>query len=271
MFNHLFAKVAMLALSLAAVPVFAQPAGPGGIQGPSNDDFVITNGDLVVRDNRPAVRTRLDSATGDWFGFDPNGRRVILMDQSGANVFLGGNGTGSDGDIVLFSDGVSDQATGNASIHLDAGAGVIRLGGGTERGQMVLRNAAGDQHILLDGGDASAFIGNTGHRGRLEVRDANGTATAAIDGAAGRIRANQVISRHSGQGGAEGIDSASVYVESRNPAIALLDTTSGNTQGWYVQAGSTGRLVFSAGDTGGLANRVLVLEPDGGVCLGSCN
>lgn len=260
-----FATLALaLAVSVSAGATASQPITVA-------NDEVITNGDLVIRDNQPEVRTRLDSASGDWFGFDEEGRRVIHMDQGGANLFLGGNGSNDDGDVVLFSETANDQNTNNSSIHLDGGQGAIRLGGGGETGQMVLRNPTGDQRIFFDGGEGLAVIGNTGQHGRFEVRNGAGTATAEIDGAAGRLRANQIVSRQAGQGGSEGIDSASFYLDSRNPAIGLRDRTGGNSEGWYVQSSSNGRLVFNAGDTNGLGNRVFVLSQDGSVCLGNCN
>jgi hypothetical protein len=242
--------------------------------GNPNQDFELENRDLVVRDSANTVRVRIDSGTGNYTASTAAGARSVHIDEPGANLFLGGSGSNAandDGDIVLFSETATDQQTSNASIHLDGGEGLIRLGGGGETGQMVLRNPAGDQHILLDGGDALAVVGNTGQRGRLELRNAQGNATVDIDGAEGRLRAEQIISRANGRGGAEGIDSASVLIESRNPALAFRDTTGGNQTGWYVQTGSTGRLLFQAGTTSGLGETVLVLEPDGSVCLGNCN
>lgn len=273
------ASVAALIAASGANPAAAQPADLPIAD--NAQDLVLENRDLVIEDDDGDVRVRIDATTGSYFGNTEGERRAFHLDQPGANMFLGGSGSpqsNDDGDLLLFSDTATAQEVGQASIHLDGGRGVILLGGAGETGQMAISAANGAQRVFLDAGNAELILGNgaqgqpgPGLRGRLSLRNADGDTTAAIDGAAGRIRANQIISRASGAGGANGIDSASIFVESRNPALALLDTTGGNTTGWYVQAGSSGRLIFHPGTTGGLDGRVLVLSPDGGVCLGACN
>jgi hypothetical protein len=144
---------------------------------------------------------------------------------------------------------------------------------------MVLRDATGAQRVFLDSTDAQLIIGNgiergasgSGHRGRVEVRNAAGDATAIVDGATGRVRANQIVSRASGTGSRTGVDGASVFVRSDNPAIGLLDDSGGNSNGWYVQSSSTGKLLFQAGTTTGIGNTVMVLDQDGEICFGACN
>lgn len=259
---------ALVLTALLAGPAPAQPTD--GIASPNND-LVIRNGDLVIRDHANRVRTRLDSASGDWRSIDAGGRTRVRVDQGGANIFAGGNDSDQDGDIVLFSEGSPDQETRNASIHLDGGGAFIRLGGGGEHGKMVLRNDDAEQNILLDGENAHAVVGNAGHAGTLFMRNRGGDNTAVIEGATGQVRAGQVVSRHGSAGGSQGIDSASVYVASRDPALALHDTTGGNERGWYVQASSAGSLIFSTGTTQGLGGRVMVLGQDGSVCFGNCD
>ncbi|MEM7721191.1 MAG: hypothetical protein AAF376_02350 [Pseudomonadota bacterium] len=277
--KRIAANALALIAAIGADPAIAQPIDLP-IAG-NSQDLVLEHQDLVIEDFSGDVRVRIDATTGSYFGNTDGERRAFHLDQPGANMFLGGSGspqTNDDGDILLFSDTATAQEVGQASIHLDGGRGVIFLGGAGETGQMALRADDGAQRVFLDAGNAELILGNgdqgqpgPGHRGRLSLRNADGDTTAAIDGAAGRIRANQIISRANGQGGADGIDSASIFVESRNPALALLDTSGGNSSGWYVQSSSTGRLIFHPGTTAGLDGRVLVLSPDGGVCLGACN
>ena len=92
-----------------------------------------------------------------------------------------------------------------------------------------------------------------------------------VNGNSGQFAGRQIVSAHSTAAGTRGIDTASIYVQSRNPAVGLLDNTDGNTDGWVMQASSGGALSFSAGDTDGLSGQVFVLQPDGDVCIGVCD
>jgi hypothetical protein len=133
MYYPLFTGAALIALSLVPQPVIAQPIiDEVQIQ---NDDFVVSNGDIVIR-NDGSERVRVDAETGSTSIRDADGNRTIFIDQPGANLFLGGGGgagNNDDGDLVLFSDGATEQDTANASIHLDGGQGQIFLGGGRNR------------------------------------------------------------------------------------------------------------------------------------------
>lgn len=255
---------------LLATTAFGQPI-TNEITNDIANDLTIRNGDLIVRDGQNRLRTRIDSDSGDWRSVTPQGDTAVHVHQGGANIFVGGNGTGEDGDIVLFSDSAQNHNTSNASIHLDAGTGAQRLGGGGENGRLVLRAPNNDQRILLDGQNAQVIIGNDTRRGRLFVRNTAGENTAVINGANGRIRANQIVSRHNHSAPQNGIDTASIYVEGADPAIALRDTSGNSNAGWLVQSGSTGRLLFHTGTTSTLGDPVFVLEQDGSVCLGNCD
>lgn len=259
--------IGLAVLQIAASGVAsAQP--PPIVVSPDND-FVLDNRDLVIRDSASRVRVRLDAQSGDIRVFDTNGNTVAIIQQAGRNISLGGNGRA--GDLVLLPRAATTQDVNNASVHLDGADGTQRLGGAGTDGRLVLRDGAGRQRILLSGKTADLTLGQEGRDGDVFVRDANGDPTVTLDGAQGLVQANQIVSSHAASGGSEGIDTASIYLESRNPAIGLRDTTGGNTQGWFVQAGSSGGLNFNAGDPNGLGNRVFVLEPDGAVCIGACN
>ncbi len=243
------------------------PGHIGGIQAP-NDDFVLQNRDLVIKDSTSKVRIRLDAQSGDIRVLDPDGKTVALIEQAGRNMWLGSGGAG--GDIVLLPKGKTGQTLDNASVHIDGDGGNLILGGAETDGQLVLRTKAGKQVISLDGKTADLILGQEGQDGDVLVRNATGNPTITLDGASGQVDAGQIISNHSASGSSGGIDTAAVYVESKNPAVSLLDTSGGNSRGWMIQAGSTGSLVFNPGNLTGLNDRVFVLQPDGGVCIGAC-
>lgn len=256
----LFSTMAFLAGTAAA-----QPPGFGA----NTNDFVLKNRDLVIRDSANRVRIRLDAQSGDIRVLDVDGNTVALIQQQGRNLLLGGNGRG--GDLVLLPRAATGQDLASASVHIDGSNGTQSLGGGGEDGQLVLRNKNGKQRIFLDGETADLILGQEGADGDLFVRNASGQAKVTLDGTTGRVRAGQIVSEHSTSGSTGGIDTASLYLESANPAIGFRDSTGGNTQGWLIQSGSGGGLHFSAGDLGGLGKKVFVLQPDGGVCIGTCN
>jgi hypothetical protein len=263
-----------------ALPVAGGGPGagaPGTVVTPSAD-LVLNNRDLVIRDAANRERTRLDAQSGDWRGRDQSGKTIVLIEHQGRNLFLGGNGRG--GDLVLLPGGAATQDLSKASVHLDGDNGTQTIGGGGAHGRLVVKNGSGKQRIFLSGETADLILGQEGGDGDIIVRNASGVPKIKLDGAsggvqastiqAGQINGSQILSNHSSSGPSQGIDSASVYIESNDPAIGLRDTTNGNTNGWYVQSSSDGRLLFSTGTTSGLNKVVFVLNPNGALCLGAC-
>jgi hypothetical protein len=278
---------------LTADRVSAQPPTPTPeppIGDPSANDFVLNNRDLVIRDGANRVRIRADAQTGDIWIFGANGEAAARIEENGSNMWLVDGG-----DLVLLGPGVTDQDLTNARVHIDGDTGTQSLGGAGRNGQLVLRDSAGRQRVLVSAQMADLILGQEGAAGDVFVRNsegepmvtlrgASGQVTAGdvfvrnsegenmvtLSGASGRVAAGQMVSAHSASG-SEGIDTASVYLESGNPAIGLRDNTGGNSQGWMIEANNAGSLSFSAGTTNGLNEQVFVLQPDGGVCIGSCN
>jgi len=261
------ALVTVLALVAVLGESRAQPGGSpvGDFDDVSQNDFVLDHRDLVIRDGAGRVRLRLDSESGDIRVLDNEGETVALIEQRGRNLWLGGNGRA--GDFVLIPRGRTGQSLGNASVHIDGTNATQALGGAGTRGRLVLRDGEGRQRILLNGGTGDLVLGQEGRDGDVFVRNEAGEETATIDGADGTIRAGRIIAE---RGGAGGIDSASLYLESRDPSIGLRDTTGGNERGWHVQSASNGALIFAPGTTTGLDGRAFVLRPNGGVCIGAC-
>jgi len=274
MFFRLFVSSVSLLILYAAPPAISDPTD---VTTEAGGDFVIADGDLVVLDGRNTVRVRIDSDTGSYFAHDEEGRRSVHIDQPGANLVLGGSGGGredDDGDLVIFSNRASEHDVNDAAIHLDGGAGAVRVGGGGEPGLLVLRTRTGRQRILLDARSAALVLGNGGQggaAGHLEMRAANGATTIDLEADSGEITAERLSLSGSGAGGREGIDSATLFLSSNNPSLALLDDTAGNRNGWYIQSGTAGQLVFQTGTPDGIGQRVMVLDTDGSVCLGACD
>lgn len=235
----------------------------------NNNDFELKNRDLVIRDSKNRVVARIDAQSGgDFRIIDPKGKTITLIEKNGSNLWLGGNG--KDGDLVLLPRGKTGQNLSNASVHINGDDGTQILGGAGTDGQLVLRNKQGKQRILINAKKAQIILGQEGVDGDIFVRDAKGKPMVTLDGSKGKVQANQIISKHSSSGGSGGIDTASIFVQSKNPAIGLHDNTGGNKKGWMIQAGSTGGLSFHKGDQNGVSSRALVLKPDGGVCIGAC-
>lgn len=236
------------------------------IVSPSND-LVLGDRDLVIM-NGSKVRTRLDSDSGDWRSIDANGNTVILLDQSGSNIFVGGGGR--DGDLVLLPREATSPTLDTASVHLDGSNATQRLGGGGQSGRLVLQDRT-SQRIFLDATQASLIVGQAGEAGDIIVRNAGGAQRASIDGATGNVSAaGQFRSQHAGNTAA-GLDTAALYLESANPSLGLLDNTNGNARGWYLQAGVEGQLVFSTATPNAVGAAKFVLSPNGAICLGACN
>ena len=75
--------------------------------------------------------------------------------------------TGLDGDLLLFAEHGRQRFTDTASIHLDAAAGNLRLGGQGQDGDVILREAFGDDRIRMDAGEGNIFVGGNGVDGDL--------------------------------------------------------------------------------------------------------
>ena len=258
--------IVLISGCLAATAALSQPTDFDDFV--TGEDFVLRGKDLVIRDNQDRIRMRFDAQTSDIRIFGPGGNLIALFEQRGRNLWIGGHNRG--GDLVLLPRAGTDQTLDNASIHFDGTDATQRIGGGGVDGRIVLRDGQAGQRIFLNGANADALLGGAGADGDVVVRDNAGQPTLRLDGQSGRLQSNQIVSHHSGTGPSDGVDSASVFVRSANPSIGLLDETGGNRRGWYVQAGQQGNLVFSTGDTNGLTENVMVLEPDGAVCLGAC-
>jgi len=109
---------------------------------------------------------------------------------------------------------------------------------------------------------------------RFDIQSGGDFIQFGEDGTSQTLRLNsggQIISRHRTSVGKDGLDSASNYVESRDPAIALRDTTNGNQKGWLLQTSSTGALSFRSGDLAKPDKKAFVLNADGSVCIGTCD
>ena len=234
-------QIGLFALALGtASPVSAQNAPALDFVPATDDDIVVNNADIIV---------------------NTNGRERIRLD-------------GSDGSVGLRPTGTPNENAETTSVHLGSN-GSQTLGGAGTDGLLVLRNGANRPRISMHADTGDVVVGLDGSRGRVTVRNAAGNRTIRLDGESGRLGARevetsgQIKSEHSSSGEARGVDTASLYLESRNPAIGLLDTTSDNIQGWYIQSGSEGQLVFKAGTTGGLEATMFTMSPDGAICLGA--
>lgn len=250
---------------LTADRASAQPPTPQLPMIPVGNDFVLNNRDLVIRDGTNRVRIRADAQTGDIWIFDRNGEATARIEEDGSNMWLVDGG-----DLVLLGPGVTEQNLTNARVHIDGDEGTQWLGGAGRNGQLVLRDSAGRQRVFVSAQTADLILGQEGTAGDVFVRNSAGEPMVTLRGANGQVAAGQMVSDHSASSSG-GIDTASVYLESDNPAIGLRDNTGGNTQGWMIEANNAGSLSFSAGTTNGLNEQVFVLQPDGSVCIGSCN
>lgn len=157
-----------------------------------NDDFVLDDRDLVIRDSANRVLFRLDAQSGDLRIQDAGGDTVVLIQRKGRNISLGGNGRA--GDLVLLPRTATNQDLSGASVHLDGSNGTQTLGGGGTVGKLVLRDGQGRQRIAVNGGTATITLGQDGRDGDIEVRNANGQSTVTVDGANGRVRADEFVS-----------------------------------------------------------------------------
>lgn len=201
----------------------------------SSSEFLLEDQDLVIEDAEGRIRIRLDAQGSEIFMFDSDGTTQTLRIDSQGNIFAGGgNQNNGDGDLVLVPNGKPLNSA-NASIQLNGNA-------------------------------ASALFGGNGKDGQLQLERADGRPTVFIDGKSGQIisRANAVL-------GSNGIDAASIYIESINPGLAVLDTTGGNKLGFAMRTDRNGTLSFLSGDLNGITGRLLVLAQDGSVCLGACS
>ena len=281
--SHCRTAAAILALRTA----LAAPATGQIIVNPSSD-LILNDRDLVIR-HGGRTNTRLDSDSGDWRAFD-GGSTILHFQSAGRNLFLGGGPRA--GDLVLMPRNATNGQLGQSSVHLDGSNGTARFGAGGTNGRVVLQSADGSQRILLDGVSGDIVLGQEGAHGDLFVRDASGTGRARIDGSNGRITASRVtlgsgasrvdlngangaidagrMTLTTGGTDAQGADAATLALLNADPSIGLIDTSGGNTLGWYIQAGQAGQLLIQKGSTSSVGATVFVLNQDGSVCLGAC-
>jgi hypothetical protein len=268
-------SIPLLSISVVLVVVtFSISVFADGLISPHTADFKLENQDLVIQNGSGDEKVRINAATGQFNGRSSSHQITTRLDPEGANLFIGGGGSHQDGDVLLFSEGAQSQDSSSASIHLNGGEGSVVIGGAGETGSLVLQNRHGKQRVFLSADYAALILGNgagQGKAGQLQLRDASDATTVSIDGAAGQLSTERVLVKGAGHGGSEGIDSASLVIANSNPAIALQDTSGNNTNGWYVQSSSTGRLLFQTGNTSTLGKTVLILNANGGVCLGACD
>jgi hypothetical protein len=268
-------SISLLSISVALMVVtFPISVFSDEVVSPNTPDFKLENRDLVILNSSGDEKVRIDAATGQFNGRSSSRQITTRLEPEGANLFIGGGGSHQDGDVLLFSEGAQSQDSGSASIHLNGGEGSVVIGGAGETGSLVLQNRRGKQRVFLSAGDAALVLGNgagQGKAGQLQLRDASDATTVSIDGAAGELSTERVLVKGAGHGGSEGIDSASLVIANGNPSIALRDTSGNNTNGWYVQSSSTGRLLFQTGNTSTLGKTLLILNANGGVCLGACD
>ncbi len=239
--RHTLGCFSLFLLALSVVfPAASQDGAPAILVPPTEDDIVVNNADIVV---------------------NTNGRERIRLN-------------GSDGSVGLRPPGVPNRTAETTSVHLGSN-GSQTLGGAGTDGLLVLRNGANKPRISMHANTGDVVVGLDGSRGRVTVRNAAGNRTIRLDGERGRLGAReieasgQIKSEHSSSGETRGVDTASLYVESEVPAIALLNTTNNNILGWYIQSGSAGQLVFRAGTTGGLGATMFTISPEGAICLGA--
>jgi len=199
-------------------------------------------------------------ATRIWLGIAGLIIILLLSDVTSAQI------TAPSNDFVLDNrDLVIRDSADRVRIRLDAQSGDIRV-----------FDTDGNTVTLIEEEGRNMWLGGNGRAGDLILmpRDATGQnledASVHINGADGQIVAGQMASTHEFSA-ADGIDTASVYVESSNPAIGLLDNTGGNEDGWVIQAGRAGNLVFNSGGPNEVGGRIFELQPDGTVCIGACD
>lgn len=178
-----------------------------------------TDGDVLLKDNSGVTRIHLDAGNhtikindadgnliaelgrngnlrigggtrdGDLEAFNAAGQRTAHLDGGGGNFWLGGNGT--DGDIVLFPNGVANtNSTADATIHLDGDAGDI-----------ILRNAdaAEDFDVRTSDADAGSVL-VIDHDGKLDVATtAYDRRVAGVVSGAGEYAPGLILDRQPGR------------------------------------------------------------------------
>lgn len=256
-----------------------QNTATGVLTGPDaqQNDFVLKDKDLVMRDENNKVVFRLEGQTGDFRVFNKQRKVIASMEARGANLSLGGHGRG--GDLVLFPRTANNQNLIGASVHIDGSNGKQKLGGGGTNGELGLINSEGKASVLiaaktgeltLMGTSSTANTSGSGSNTFSTNPASNLRPTIVLDGELGKIKAGQIVLDKSAQGASKGIDTAAVYLKSENPAISLHDNGAGNKKGWMIQSTRAGKLVFNPGNLNGLSEKSVVFERTGGLCVGFC-
>ena len=108
-----------------------------------------------------------------------DGTETIVLDGRIGNLTLGG-GT-QDGDLRL-KDGSGAETT-----FLDGANARLTLGGGAQDGDLVVRSASGANAIVMDGETAALTLGGSGLDGDVRVKDGGGAETIYLDGKNGNL------------------------------------------------------------------------------------
>jgi hypothetical protein len=153
----------------------------------SNNDRVLLNaqaGTLRIQSTASVEVIRLNGNTGEitlrGVNVPGQGSPRIRMNPADGNVYLGGNGR--DGDLLLFREDGDNQTTAQASIHLDGENSMLRLGGNTTNGRILLKGAAGEKRIDVDANGGNVWLGGDGADGDLVLFRHDGENETAAQG-----------------------------------------------------------------------------------------
>jgi hypothetical protein len=117
-----------------------------------------TTGALFLRNGNENV-IGLDAGSGHLVLKSVEGKRRILLDGPGGNLWLGGRD--QPGDLMLFDSTQADN--------LDHTKATVWLSG--ESGSLLLKNAEGKRRILLDGSAGNLWLGGRDQAGDLMLFD----------------------------------------------------------------------------------------------------
>ena len=187
-----------------------------------NQDLVLKNHDLVIKDENSKTRMRLDAKDGVRLKA-PSGETIVHIDTRHAAIRLGGFGI-NDGDLVIFPKSTSSANLSEASIRLDGATGSMVLGSLAGRsGKMVLRDRQGKQRILVDGKDQQIIINNSNGQQRVKI-NAKGNLALGGNGTDGDILLNDGEGRrriHLDTAGGTKKTETRVYVDGRRGKLVL--------------------------------------------------
>lgn len=170
------------------------------------------DGNIDLLDSGSNQRTSI--TTSQLVMKDASGKRRVLIDGPGGNLWLGGQD--SPGDLMLFDQGESET--------LDHNKATVWISG--QNSSLVMKDAAGKRRVLLDGPGGNLWLGGQGSPGDLML----------FQGASDNANHNKATVWISGQNG------ALVMKDALWRRRVLLDGPGGNL--WLGGQGEAGDLML---------------------------